>query len=338
MRSESTGPSPILIVVIALCIVLVVAGFLLSRSSSHTGSSDWAWGPVKPGQYSATQAGTPVAPYAVRPYAGPAGGFSAQMLLGNPSNAAPDASNPDNYLMPKPYFALAYNNSAGEPRWVSWRLCVSDLGSAPRKETFDPDETLPAGFNVVTMRDYDGSGFDRGHMCDHSDRAATLESSYATFVMTNMVPQAPNNNRKCWAQLEDYCRQLARSGDRLYITAGPEGQGGVGSRGSARTLGEHNVVVPASTWKVIVVTPDTGSDDLANVNASDRVIAVDVPNDNDRLGEEWAGFRCSPASIESKTGLHFFTALPASVRTTFEDEVDRESTPPPRDLEHDHYR
>ena len=40
-------------------------------------------------------------------------------------------------------------------------------------------------------RDYTGSGFDRGHMCPHSDRAANEEMSFATFVMSNIIPQAP---------------------------------------------------------------------------------------------------------------------------------------------------
>jgi hypothetical protein len=75
-----------------------------------------------------------------------------------------------------------------------------------------------------------------------------------------------------------------------------------------------------------VVTRDTGVDDLANVNANDRVIAVDVPNDNGQCGEAWAGFRCSPASIETKTGLHFFTALPADVRITLDGKVAQTSS------------
>jgi endonuclease G len=256
------------------------------------------------------------------------------MLLGNPSGATEDSANRDNYLMLKPYFAVAYNNSAGEPRWVSWRLCASDLGDAPRKRTFDPDDSLPGGFNVIVTRDYTGSGFDRGHMCDHSDRAATLESSYATFVMTNIVPQAPNNNRKAWAQLENYSRELARAGDRLHITSGPCGRGGVGSKGQADTLAGGKIIVPAETWKVIVVTHDTGTDDLSNVNAGDRVIAVDVPNDNDQVGEEWAGFRCTTASIEAKTGLHFFTALPPAIRTALDQKLDTERITIPRPLIH----
>jgi len=86
---------------------------------------------------------------------------SPDMLMGNPSKATTDMANSDNYLMVKPYFALAYNNSKGTPNWVSWRLTNADIGSAPRVP-FYPDQELPRGFRMVTPADYTGSGFDRG--------------------------------------------------------------------------------------------------------------------------------------------------------------------------------
>ena len=115
--------------------------------------------------------------------------------------------------MVKKYFALSYNNSKGTPNWVSWRLTADDIGSAPRV-AFYPDEDLPTGFVRITPKDYTGSGFDRGHMCNHSDRSATPDSSHATFVMSNMVPQSPYVNQKAWDQLEAYCRQLAQQGPK----------------------------------------------------------------------------------------------------------------------------
>ena len=260
---------------------------------------------------------------------------SPQMFLGNPSDARPDPSQRSNYLMLKPYYALAYDDAAGEPRWVSWRVTAADLGTAPRKRTFDPDDTLPAGFDVVTTRMYNGDGFDRGHMCPHSDRAANQEMSYATFVMTNIIPQAPNVNRKAWAQFEDYCRQLVRSRhDRLYVVSGGAGRGGRGSRGPADALAGGRVLVPARCWKVVVAVPDHGTDDLAEVAADARVIAVDMPNDETAVGEAWAGFRCSAAHVESETGLHFFTRLPPDVRAAFESRVDAEYVPEPAPMTH----
>src|SRR4051812_31830856 len=48
------------------------------------------------------------------------GGASPNLLLGNPSRATADASDRANYLLEKPYFTLAYNDTTGTPNWVSW--------------------------------------------------------------------------------------------------------------------------------------------------------------------------------------------------------------------------
>ena len=262
--------------------------------------------------------------------------FSPHLLLGNPSSATSSIGNPNNYLMLKPYFALSYNNSNGTPTWVSWRVRQADLGSAPRKPAFDFDATLPFGFRVVTHKDYSGSGFDRGHMCPHSDRAANQDSSFATFVMTNIIPQAPNVNRKAWAQLESYCRELVvREHDRLYITSGPAGQGGRGSKGAAQTLAGGKVVVPAECWKIIVVLPDDDSaDDLSKINANTRVISVDMPNDQSAVGEEWASFRISPADIERKTGYRFFDRVQPDIAEILRQSIDRKHIPRPKPMFH----
>jgi endonuclease G len=254
---------------------------------------------------------------------------SPQMLLGNPSNATDDPSNHDNYLMVKPYFVIGFNDSKGIPNWVSWRVTTADLGNAPRKQIFDPDTTLPPGFYQVKQHDYNGSGFDRGHMCPHSDRAATQEMSFATFVMTNIIPQAPNVNRKAWEQLESYCRSLVSAGNRLYIIAGPAGQGGRGSNGPREVI-HTRIVVPAECWKIIVVLPDAGADDLAGISMGTRVITVIMPNDQDKVGEAWDIFRTSPAEVERHTGLHFFDRVRPDVAEALRQKVDREHIAPPR--------
>jgi endonuclease G len=265
------------------------------------------------------------------PGAAPPAGYS-QMLLGNPSAATSSSGDRDNYLMTKPYYALSYNDSKGIANWVSWEVSAADLGEAPRKETFDPDSTLPAGFTAVITRDYNGSGFDRGHMCPHSDRAANQEMSFSTFVMTNIIPQAPNVNRKAWEQLESYGRELvSQEHDRLYITAGPAGQGGRGSRGPAQTLAGGRVTVPAECWKIIVVVPETGgNDDLAKINSQTRVITVLMPNDQTQVKEEWTPFRTNVVEVEKVTGLHFFGSLRGDIALALREKVDEESVSPPR--------
>ncbi len=255
---------------------------------------------------------------------------TADMLLGNPSSATTDAANRDNYLMVKKYFSLSYNSSSGIPNWVSWQITRDHLGGAPRKLTFDPDVELPAGFNRVTTNDYKSTGFDRGHMCPHGDRAASQEMSFATFVMTNVIPQAPNVNRKAWEQLESYCRDLVAQRQHLYVIAGPDAQGGRGERGYMDTLPTGRVLVPAECWKIIIVVPEAGDDELAKINPNTRVISVIMPNDNDIVGEEWAKFRTTPAAIEARTHFKFFNNLPPDLAQTLRQKVDFVTIPPPR--------
>jgi endonuclease G len=159
--------------------------------------------------------------------------------------------------------------------------------------------------------------------------------SYATFVMTNIIPQPQNVNEKAWAQLEDYCRRLVRQHNHLYIISGPIGQGGRGTHGFMTVLGRGNVVVPAECFKVVVVVPEgMGGNDLAKINAGTRVIAVDMPNDQDVVGEEWDKYRTSAGQIEQKTGLHFFSRVSPDIARALRQEVDEMPIPPPRVLGH----
>jgi endonuclease G len=259
---------------------------------------------------------------------------SPDMLMGNPSKATTDTANADNYLMVKPFFALAYNNSKGTPNWVSWRLTDADIGTAARVP-FYPDETLPRGFHMVKPADYTGSGFDRGHMCDHSDRSANEEASHATFVMSNMIPQSPYVNEKAWAQLEAYCRQLVKHGHKhLYIVAGPTGQGGEGKKGPKIQIGRATrVAVPAQCWKVIMVLDGGPGDDLQKVDSKTRLIAVIMPNDM-TVGEDWASYRVSVRAVEQLTGYAFFDRVPEAIIEPLKAEVDAERIPRPVAMRH----
>lgn len=246
------------------------------------------------------------------------------MAFGNPSDAIANILSPNNYLMVKPQYTEAYSNSKLTPIWTSWHLTSSDLGSTDRQDDFRADTTLPSGWYECTASEFSGSGFDRGHMCPSADRTSSVANNSATFLMTNMVPQAPNNNQITWANLENYTRSLVNAGNECYIISGPYGQGGTGSNGAKTTVG-NGVVVPAQTWKIILVLPQ-GSNDLSRVTTSTRVIAVLMPNTQTCNSKTWGQYRVSVDSIESLTGFDFFKALPASVQATLEAKVDTGAT------------
>ena len=48
----------------------------------------------------------------------------------------------------------------------------------------------------VSSTSYSGSGFDRGHNCPSADRTGSVADNTATFLISNMMPQAPRNNQQ----------------------------------------------------------------------------------------------------------------------------------------------
>ncbi|MFA6540878.1 MAG: DNA/RNA non-specific endonuclease [Bacteroidota bacterium] len=243
--------------------------------------------------------------------------FLAEHLApGNPSNAVHSISAPGNYLMVRKQYVLSYNRFTGTPNWTAWHLDSAWLGAIRRKNNFRSDSSLPAQWYRVNELSYRHSGYDRGHMCPSGDRTNTAENNAMTFLMTNMVPQAPNNNQGPWAALELYCRKLVKEGNELYIYSG-----GYGSNGF---LDSGRVNVPERTWKVIVVLP-AGDRDRERMTDSTRVIAVDMPNDNLLISkhDDWKAFRTTIRSVEKKTGFDFLSALPTTIQSVLELTIDR---------------
>lgn len=246
------------------------------------------------------------------------------MLLGNPSGATTSTSNANNYLMIKSQYDFSYNNSKHEPNWTSWHLDSADLGSTARQDDFRPDTTLPSGWYEVTANEFSGTGFDRGHMCPSADRTASVADNQATFLMDNMIPQAPKNNEVTWENLEEYERTLVSEGDELYIISGGYGSGGTGSKGYVTTVG-NGVVVPAETWKIIVVLP-SGSNDISRITTSTRVIAVLMPNSQTCSSKPWSDYRVSVDDIQTLTGYDFLSSVPTSIQSVIEAKVDDGAT------------
>lgn len=258
------------------------------------------------------------------------------MALGNPSAAVslqPTGAsgayvrNYDNFLIRRPQYSVSYNRFNGGPNWVSWHLVKRDVGSAGRGN-FITDTSLPPFWYRVTATDYSDANnpgnYDRGHMCPSGDRTKTDADNDAVFLLSNILPQAPDNNQGPWAQLEVYCRTLASAGNELYIISG--------GRGALGTFVNGKTVIPAATWKMIVVLPDNNPNgttslddpalDLSRITAQTRVIVVDMPNVQGIRNNNWGTYRITARDLETKTGYNFLTALSPALQNVLETRVD----------------
>jgi endonuclease G, mitochondrial len=253
----------------------------------------------------------------------PSGADNSNLLMGNPSGATTSTSNTTNYLYVNTYYTESYNATRGTPNWVSWHLGSSDLGSTDRTDDFRANTDLPSGFFEVGASDYSGSGFDRGHNCPSADRTSSTVANQATFLMSNMIPQAPTHNETMWAGMENDIRDLISAGDECYIIMGSYGTGGTGSNGgTTTTIDGGHVTVPAHIWKVVVVLSN-GNGDLARVTTSTRVIAVNTPNTNS-VNSDWKTYRTSVDAIEAATGYDLLSAVPTAVQAVIEAKTDNQ--------------
>ena len=251
---------------------------------------------------------------------------SVHLAFGNPSNAVADLQQAHNYLMEKPSFALSYNRDKGTPNWVSWHLENDWTGSLPRTDTFRADPAVAPDWYRVQSTDYFASGFDRGHMTPNADRdnPASIPLNQETFLMSNMVPQAPDNNQGPWADLESFLRTLLPTNE-IYVVAGPAGVGGSGDNGPATTIANGHVTVPAYTWKVALILPQ-GENDISRVDAGTRTIAVIMPNQNS-INSDWHAYLTTVDAVEALTGYDFFGNVPDIIETSIEAGTDGNNPP-----------
>ncbi|WP_430905973.1 DNA/RNA non-specific endonuclease [Maribacter sp. 2-571] len=241
----------------------------------------------------------------------------SNLTFGNPSNAGTSATN---YFLAKDDYTLSYNNDRGTANWVSWHLSSAWTGNTSRCNCFRQDTDLPGSFFRATTSDYTNSGFDRGHLCPSADRNGSSEDNANTYFMTNIAPQSPDNNQRSWATFENYLRSLTEQGFEVHLVSGVAGSGGTGRNGFASTIDGGNITVPDSFWKVALVLPN-GSDDISRVNSGTRIIAINVPNDQN-ISTDWQQFLTSVDAIEALTGYDLFENIPDSVEAVVEAQVD----------------
>lgn len=257
------------------------------------------------------------------------------MVMGNPSNAIADESMTANYLMMKPQYALSYNNDKGTSNWTSWHLDSNwATGVADRQNDFRSDDTLPPGFKHISDGyQFATYGFERGHMCPSADRTSSVPDNSATFLMTNMVPQARGNNQGPWGSMEDYIRtQLNGTANELYIVSGGAGVGGNTSTGhwdSIIDTAGNTVTVPHVTWKVVMVLPNATGDDVARVSTSTRTFAVIMPNDDDIRPDQWDKYLATVDQVEALSSYDFYSDVPTTVQGVIEARLDAENDTAP---------
>lgn len=184
-------------------------------------------------------------------------------------------------------FAVMFSGLSRTPLWSAEHLTAERVEQAwrlPRVDSFHPESRLPSE-DRSELRDFSGSGYDRGHMSPNED-FDTPEAQHESFSLSNVIPQNADSNRKLWADIERSVRNLARKHGELYVITGPLFTGG--------TLQQLNgrVLVPVRLFK-LVYDPRSGK--------GAAYVAANAP------GYDYSTM--SIAGLERISGISFFPGM-----------------------------
>jgi len=144
-------------------------------------------------------------------------------------------------------FAVLYSGLTKTPMVVVEKLNRQRLQQAAgleRTDQFYADTRVQATWRAV-LADYQGSGFDRGHLAAAANQPSA-QAMAQSFALSNMVPQDPTHNRKLWSKLEADTRKYAqRASGNVYVFTGALHEG------ATQTLGRSAVWIPSHLFKLV---------------------------------------------------------------------------------------
>jgi DNA/RNA endonuclease G (NUC1) len=244
---------------------------------------------------------------------------------GNAEFGEPADGNPaDDFIVRHPQFTSSFNPNTNIPNWVAYEIDGAHIGASDRCDCFTYDDALPASFARYKTSDYTGAGafhgygIDRGHLARSFDRTSGALDNARTFLFSNIIPQAADNNQGPWAALESVLGDYARFGNKeVYVVAGASG-----SRGTIKNEGK--ITIPEWTWKVaVVVDKDVRLADITSL-AQMQVIAVAMPNVAGIRSVSWSAYAVTVDSVESLSGYDILALL----RDDLEIAVESNTKPP----------
>ena len=206
----------------------------------------------------------------------------------------------DLYLR-KAGFCLGYSYKYRQAVWVAYTLTAANLQGPQvrRSNRFRVDPAVK--YAPVKPRDYDRTGYDKGHLAPAADMTYSAESMSHTFLMSNISPQMPGCNRGIWKRLETQVRHWAIKEGKLSVVTGPV------FTSSPIVMGSEAIPVPAAYYKVIL-----------DLTSPMKMIGFIIPNRKSK--QPLSSFVHTVAEVERVTGCDFFRELEDDLEERLEKE------------------
>lgn len=204
------------------------------------------------------------------------------------------------YIITRTGYSIAYDPRTRNPIYTYEKLSSSSLeGRVTREDCkFKEDPRIPEIFRSA-LKDYQRSGFDRGHLAPAANHKGSYEEMAETFYLSNMCPQCPQFNRGYWAKLEKHVRDLSQSYQTIEVFTGPlylpqeeaDGKRYV----KYQVIGKNDVAVPTHFYKVLLLESQGKKDSVAYI----------LPNEAIESNVPLEQFKTTVQKVEKAAGIIF---------------------------------
>ncbi|GAB5555246.1 MAG: hypothetical protein Sapg2KO_48370 [Saprospiraceae bacterium] len=213
---------------------------------------------------------------------------------------------------------LVYSETHEQAKWVAHVISPKIIeGQISRTNDFRRDPKIPGGSaqeedyflktqNADNSYDYDGYGYDRGHLAPSADFRWSAIALSESYYYSNMSPQAPEFNRGIWADLENALRGYVYRNpkSKLYVFTGPVLSGDLPTQ--ERSVNQMSI--PKFYWKVAL--------DFENK----KMIGFILPNTES--ASPLNSFIRPVDEIEALTGIDFTPMLADELEAQLEQQKD----------------
>ncbi len=199
-------------------------------------------------------------------------------------------------------YSFSYNETHEQSNWVAYELTKEKTVKLyERTDKFLVDPLVKT--STANDKDYEGTGYDRGHLAPAADMAWSEKSMIESFYYSNISPQEPGFNRGIWKKLEELVRFWAVECNSVYVVTGPVLKEGL------VTVGKNGVSLPDYFYKVILDYREPGI----------KGIGFIIPNSSSTA--PLSTYAVTIDSVEKFTNIDFFYLLPDEHEIIIESEL-----------------
>ena len=149
-------------------------------------------------------------------------------------------------IIDKQVFTVCYDYEMKGAKYVAYALERDkvNVGNVKKRPRFYTESTIPAKYRSKT-NDYTKTGYDRGHLANDASFDHDEKVVVKTYTMANIIPQAPEVNRKTWTKAEQRERDMAGKYKTINVL------NGIVYSNNPNRIGKNQIAVPTAFWKAI---------------------------------------------------------------------------------------